>query len=431
MLTHEDYQKEIQRLQTAVGELSVLNDLALAASSSMEVDQMLDIIVRKSIKAVKAEQGSILLVTEEREKPLRTLIRHADLTNELPHARVGIHITGWVLKHKKPLIIENLSRDDRFRTTESERASVRSVLCVPIWFKAEILGILMVINKQGEEVFRSEDLRLLSIISAQSGQLIRNSQLQQVELEKKRLEHELSLARRIQLSLLPTAAPQNEHLDIASYFHPAEQVGGDYYDFFALDGEKLGVVIADVSGHGPSAAMMMSMLKGILHLITHQMPEADEALRQMNLAISEILPKEMFVSMLLLIIDVKQRTIQLANAGHHPILQCRGNKASWIEWPGCALNLSRTAHYSVKQWDIQSDDLLLIYTDGIPEAMDEKGELLGEEQLRRIFEQYAHLSAEQVIENVMARVRDFTIKAPQADDMALIAIRIKPSSSPD
>ena len=141
-------EKEIQRLKVAVEELSVLNDLAIAASSSMEVEQMLDIIMQKSIKAVKAEQGSISLVNEQENEPLQTLVRQIDRTQDSMTYRVGTSITGYVLKHGQPLNIENLAKDDRFVVSEQEKREIRSVLCVPILSQARIMGILMMINKK-------------------------------------------------------------------------------------------------------------------------------------------------------------------------------------------------------------------------------------------------------------------------------------------
>ena len=125
-------EKEVQRLRIAVDELIVLNDLAVAASSSMDVKQMLDIIIQKSMKAVKAEQGSISLVTEQEEIPFRTLVRQVDRTHDQMPYHVGTHFKGWVLKYKKPLIIENLTTDDRFKASKQELKEIRSVLCLSL-----------------------------------------------------------------------------------------------------------------------------------------------------------------------------------------------------------------------------------------------------------------------------------------------------------
>ncbi len=337
-LTKEDQkiiqlETEIRRLKSAVEELIVLNELAVATGTTLEVEKMLDIIVEKSIKAVKAEQGSILLVPEEKDAPLKTLIRQQDQRSRLMTYKVGSHITGWVLKCKQPLMIENLSTDLRFNATEQERKEIKSVLCVPIQLQAKLIGILMVTNKKTHEPFNTDDLRLLSIIAAQSGQFIRNSQLQEEALQKKRMEQQLAVAREIQMSLLPKKVPETKSLGISSYFNPADEVGGDYYDYFLL-GEQIGIVVADVSGHGPSAALVMTMVKGILHSISQKFESTDRILSEVNSILSRIAPTEMFVTMMFLVFDLKKNLLRYSSAGHsrracensHP--SCEGRKHS-------------------------------------------------------------------------------------------------------
>jgi sigma-B regulation protein RsbU (phosphoserine phosphatase) len=422
----QQLEQEVQRLRIAVEELSVLNDLAIAASSSLEVKQMLDIIIQKSIKAVKAEQGSISLVTEHEETPFRTLIRQVDRThNQMPY-RVGVHITGWVLKNKKPLIIEKLATDGRFKASKQEQKEIRSVLCVPIWCQAKLIGILMMMNKKIPEPFNDNDLRLLSIIAAQSGQLIRNSQLQEEAMEKRRLEFELSLARRIQLNLLPKKMPTTSSVDIASYFNPTEEVGGDYYDYFSLGDQQIGIVIADVSGHGPSAAMMMTMVKGIWHSIVQQFSSVEHSLSEINSIIARIAPKDIFITMMFLIFDLNKKVLRFSNAGHNPIVRYNSQTRSCelLELKGCALNLIKNSSYAVKEMPFQSNDLFLIYTDGVTEAFNENQELFDETRLIQAIEDAASKSAEEIIHHVKSRLFAFTGKAKQADDMLMIAIKI-------
>ncbi len=420
------HEKEILRLKSAVEELTVLNDLAIAASLSLEVDQMLDIIVEKSIKAVKAEQGSILLVTEEVDTPLKTLIRQADHRSRLLTYKVGTHITGWVLKHQQPLMIEDLVTDSRFRPTEKERKEIRSVLCVPIRLKAKIIGILMVTNKKTLEPFNENDLRLLSIIAAQSGQLIRNSQLQQEALEKKRLEQELAMARKIQFYLLPQKTPEAKTLEIYSYFNPADEVGGDYFDYFPLADDKIGIVMADVSGHGASAALIMTMAKGILHSITHKFETADQILAETNTILSSIIPKEMFVTMIFLVFDLKKKILRYSNAGHNPLLffDSRVKGCQLVELRGSALGLTNLSVYREKEISLNPGNLFVIYTDGVTEAFNEQGEMFEESRLIQAVEEVVSENSRNVIEHVKSQLQEFTAQAPQSDDVAMIAVKI-------
>lgn len=192
-------EEKIESLQSALQELTVLNDLAVTASNSTDVNRVLDTIVEKSVKALNAEQGSILLVTEQEDAPLKTLIRHQDQTSRIFSYKVGTTITGWVLHHKKSLKIDDLASDSRFKATAQEIKDIKSLLCIPIFFGGKLLGVLTVTNKKTSGAFSDSDLRLLTIIAAQSGQLIRNSQLQQEALEKKEreLEQERLLTQRL------------------------------------------------------------------------------------------------------------------------------------------------------------------------------------------------------------------------------------------
>ena len=174
----QELENEIKRLKTSVEELRLLNEIAVSASKETDVDRMLNVIVKKSIKALDAEQSLILLVTKNQKDPFKTIIRQDDRSSLKRSYHVGENITGWVLLNKTSLIIENLSTDKRFHSTEEERRDIHSVLCVPIWFEGNIIGIMMAINKKNRKHFSQNDLTLFSIISVQAGQLIKNLQLQ-------------------------------------------------------------------------------------------------------------------------------------------------------------------------------------------------------------------------------------------------------------
>lgn len=419
--------KELERLKSAVEELTVLNDLAIAASSSLEVDQMLDIIVQKSIKAVKAEQGKIMLVTEEKGSPLQTLIRQDNFSGRSTSYNVGTHITGWVLKNQKTLLIDNLATDNRFLTSEEEKKEIRSVLCVPMWLRAKIVGVLMVTNKKSGETFTENDSRLLSIIAAQSGQLIRNSQLQEEAIEKKRMEQELTFARNIQMSLVPAKDPKSDRYEIASYFNPADEVGGDYFDYFFLDKNQIAIVQADVSGHGVSAAMIMTMVKGILSSVTHKFTTADEALLEVNSTLSKIAPQEMFVTMIFMVLDLEKKILKLSNAGHNPPLlySCKSKSFDWIEIQGCALNLTESPAYQIRGISINSNDIILLYTDGVTETINIQSELYGKDRLAQALKKGVDDSPAEIINHIRNDLNTFSNNSSQTDDIALIAIKIK------
>ncbi len=393
-------EQEIARLKAVVEELSVLNELAIAASSALDTRKILDIIVEKSLEAVRAEQGSILLVTERSDKPLQTLIRQDDRQNLASQYKVGINITGWVLKHRQPLLIEDLASDKRFLTSEQEKKDIRTLLSIPIQFQGQLIGLLTVTNKKDQRSFNQEDLRLLSIIAAQSGQIIRNSQLQQNALEKERLSMELATARKIQEALLPDTIPNLPDLEIAFYFNPAEEVGGDYFDFFPLNENQLGIVQADVSGHGASAAMIMAMLKGILHSLSKNFLDLPTALSQINHVVHQTAPPETFITMLMLVYDNNNHTLSLSNAGHNPplLFQNNTNTLHFLDLHGCALNCLSNAIYGVSKINLHPDDFILIYTDGLTESVNQHSEMFGHRRLRNILVDQGNSSAQEIID---------------------------------
>ncbi len=420
-------EQEIVHLKAVVEELSVLNDLAIAASSALDTRKLLDIIVEKSIKAVKAEQGSILLVTEKQEKPLQTLIRQDDSQSLLSQYKIGINITGWVLKHRQPLLIENLASDKRFITSEQEKKDIQTLLSVPIQFQGQLLGLLTVTNKKDKPSFNQEDLRLLSIIAAQSGQIIRNSQLQKEALEKERLALEMATARQIQQDLLPSSIPQFPNLEIACYFNSADEVGGDYFDFFQLDKNQLGIVQADVSGHGASAAMIMTMLKGILHSVTQNFQEIPTMLSQINKIVYHTAPPETFITMIMMIYDSNNHTLILSNAGHTPPLfyQEQDDTLRYLELRGCALNCLPDASYTLSTIHLQPGDFILIYTDGLTEAVNQNSEMFGYDRLKNILINSRYSSAGDIIKKVKQELTTYCGQIQQADDIALMVLREK------
>jgi signal transduction histidine kinase/DNA-binding response OmpR family regulator len=187
----KELEEKILKLQSSVEELKVLNDIAVSSSKTTDIDQILNLIVQKSIAAVQAEQGTVLLITQNKDKPFTTIVRQDDSSTLKHEYHIGMNITGWVLSNKKSLIIEDLSADERFKPSEEEIKNIHSVLCVPIWFEGGIIGLMMFINKKNQRFFTNNDLTLLSIISVQAGQLIRNLELQRESFLKKKESEKL------------------------------------------------------------------------------------------------------------------------------------------------------------------------------------------------------------------------------------------------
>ena len=186
-------------------------------------------------------------------------------------------------------------------------------------------------------------------------------------------------------------------------------------------------MLADVSGHGVSAAMIMTMAKGILNTIVYQAISLDAALKEINLILSNIAPRDMFVTMIFLVFDSERKILTLSNAGHNPILYYNSPAGTyeWIRIPGCALNLTAEATFQIKEIPLNPNDYLILYTDGVTEATNSESEMYEEERLLEAVKGSARESAYNILQDIKNDLTAFRGNAPQSDDIALLAVTIK------
>jgi phosphoserine phosphatase RsbU/P len=260
--------------------------------------------------------------------------------------------------------------------------------------------------------------------------------LLQTAAEKKRLEEELRIARVIQMSLLPRGPLDVPGLAVTALCVPAREVGGDYYDFFRLPGERLGVLIADVSGKGTSAALYMAELKGLVLALSQMYQSPRQLLIEVNRIISEHLDSRSFITMTYAVIDPQRGLMTFCRAGHTPLIFLPGPSlsapAAQVLTPnGMVLGLSIDGAaekfeelLEEERIDLSSGDVIVLYTDGITEAMNLQSDLFGESRLSRIVEEHGHLESGELRERIMREVEAFVGEADQHDDMTMILLKV-------
>ncbi|NOZ57520.1 MAG: GAF domain-containing protein, partial [Calditrichaeota bacterium] len=256
--------QENRRLQRSVLELSVLNDVATAIGSTMALDKIIELIIEKCVKHFRVEQGAVLLLDERQDQvSFRTMVRKLDTTGYRRPYRLDTELSGWMLKHRRPLVVNDFASDGRFSGGRDAPFEIRSLLAAPLLLKSKMIGLICLFNKKLSEGFTPDDQRLLSILAVESAQVIENARLYQEEQELRRVQEELRVASDIQRGLLPKAFPEIEGYDIAAVNLPARVVSGDYYDFINLPDGNLGFCLGDVSGKGMPAALLMANLQAI------------------------------------------------------------------------------------------------------------------------------------------------------------------------
>ncbi len=253
--------------------------------------------------------------------------------------------------------------------------------------------------------------------------------------EQERLQKEMQVAQEIQQTLLPNEFPDLEGYELASFYEAAREVGGDYYDFVEVDKDTLGIAVADVSGKGVPGSLVMTMIRTALRTEARGLKDAAEVLSRVNDFVMGDMKKGMFVTIFYVIIDSKRRRLNYASAGHNPMILYRAStqKTYYLNPRGFPIGIQLHEKDLFKK-SIESDtiqlaeeDILLIYTDGITEAMNAKRDLFGEERLLKIFREYGHLRVNPFVEQIKEEILSFTEGNPQSDDITLVAIREKTS----
>ena len=416
-------QDENRRLKRAVEELSILNDLARAIGGSVNLTDIIRTIVQRSLRAIHAEQGVITLVDRQAGDTMKTFIRTTASSSERPQFHLNQSLLGWMYLNKKPLLINDPKTDERFRGVQWD-ASIRSLLCVPLSVKSALIGVLTVYNKREEQVFTEEDQRLLAIIAGQSAQVVENARLYAEERALQQMKEELRLAATIQMDLLPKAPPVIKGYDIAGRSIPAQLVGGDYFDFIAIDDSHLAVCLGDVSGKGLPASLLMANVQATLRGQSLRSPSASACVQWANKLLFQSTSADKFITLFYAHLDFQKHILTYSNAGQeHPFHYSGRGKPSRLGTGGIVLSVMEAFPYEEAEVGLLPGDLVVVYSDGISEAVNAQQEQFGEERLARLLAECRTLSAEQTIESIVGAVRKHAGAVSQADDITVVVLK--------
>ncbi len=318
----------------------------------------------------------------------------------------------------------------RMKSAPASSNGIGSIVSVPLLARNKLIGVLCV-AKDVEYGFVKEDIELITTFADQAAVAIDNSRLIRELIDKERLQQELLVAQKIQLRLLPQSQPKLDGFELDGVSYPAYEVGGDYFDYIQIDehSRTLGVIIADVSGKGTSAAFYMAELKGIVQALARIYPNSPkEFLCKANETISRGLEKASFISALYGIIDTTQNQLHLSNAGHCPAVLVQGDDARLIKMKGLALGLDKGAlfsrHASETHIALNTSDVVVLYTDGVIEAVDKHGEQFGYERLMEVTRQSRHKSASEIKNDIFNAVNTFTNDGGAVkDDLTIVVLK--------
>jgi sigma-B regulation protein RsbU (phosphoserine phosphatase) len=420
----EQVREENRQLKRAVEELSILNDLARAIGASIDSQDIIRKIVDRSMRAVQAEQTVVTLVDRHAKEAMKTLVRATTSSTEHTHYHVNENLLGWMHLYKKPLLTNDPTHDERFRGLKWD-ASMHSILCVPLMVKSELVGVITSYNKKDRAGFTEEDQRLLAIIAGQSAQIIENARLYEEEKALVTMREQVKLAAQIQQDLLPKAPPQIAGYDIAACSIAALMVGGDYYDFIPARDGRTSICLGDVSGKGLPASLLMANLQATLRGQAAFDVTVAKTIARSNRLLYLSTDPEKFATLFMGILDTRQHAMAFCNAGHeHPMLfRDRSGEIERLSAGGMALGVLEEFPYEESSTSMEPGDMLIVYSDGITDAVNEFETPFGEERLVATIREHARLPAAAMMQKIIDAVHTHEQGTPRLDDLTVIVVK--------
>jgi phosphoserine phosphatase RsbU/P len=341
----------------------------------------------------------------------------------------GEGLIGRAWQGGQPLSLVDMSEAPELAKLRETPLATTSVLVTPLLYGKQNMGVLAVANGPMSAPFTASDFVVFKSIAEQSAFALYNAVVYSEANEKKRLDHDLQIAREIQRILLPSESPQIAGFEISGVNIPASQVSGDYFDYLKIDDERLGVAIADVSGKGVPASLIMAICRSVLRSQAPENSSPAEVLKKVNRQLYPDIKEDMFISMAYLVLDHARATVTLARAGHDAPLLYRAatGEVSTVKPPGLVLGIDSGSVFDRITGDfavpLERDDCLILYTDGVTEALNGNGDEFGPERMLHSVRASAESGAGAVIQRVIDDVRSFVGATPQNDDITLIVIR--------
>ena len=342
---------------------------------------------------------------------------------------VGEGIIGGPWKTEQPLLLADMNAVPELAALRNTPHGTTSVMVTPLLYGKQNMGVLALGNGPNSAPFSQSDFVVFKSIAEQSAFALYNAIIYSEANEKKRLDHDLQIAREIQRILLPAESPHINGFELSGINIPASQVSGDYFDYITVDEERLGVAIADVSGKGVPASLIMAICRSVLRSQAPENASPSEVLKKVNRQLYPDIKEDMFISMAYLILDHVRATVTLSRAGHDaPLLyRAASGELTQIRPPGLVLGIDSGSVFDRITGDLavplERDDCLVLYTDGVTEALDGNGDEFGLDRTMNSVRGTALKGAQPVIDGLINDLRTFVGATPQNDDITLIVIR--------
>jgi phosphoserine phosphatase RsbU/P len=402
--------------------LRTLNAIAAEMIEEKSLDELFGFLLDRVMKHLRPSRSAIGLLTPDGASFKTVEVRRQDPTDtsELAISRT---LLEQVVHEKRALAFMDIAADERLKRAQSiVSQGIHSVLCTPLLINDTVVGVLYVDYRFGLRTISEDDLRLVAQIGRFAALKLENTRLREDAIQKRIFDEELKTAYVVQQRLLPAAPPAVDGFTVAGFNRPCRTVSGDYFDYFPLPDGTLYFVIADVSGKGVTAALIMAGLQAMFRIFAKSGPSPAVLLRDLNLSLKKNLPQSKFITMFAGKLDPKSGTVDYANAGHTPPLCIRQNGVEELTETDMILGLFPNATYKDQQVVLGAGDALVLFTDGITEAEDEAGAEFGADNAMRAVASLHGRNADSIIAAMDEAVKEFSTRQLATDDVTLMAV---------
>ncbi len=412
--------------------LEILLRISKSLGHEIQLDPLLKLIVAEVTAAMQADRSTLFLVDRKKSHELVSRVAEGMVAQEI-RVRFGIGIAGTTAETRQTINIPDAYNDSRFNPAFDKSSGFRtkSILSTPILNQAnQLIGVVQVLNKKGGGAFTREDEQFLDAICVHLSIALERAEMVEAYLQSQIVAKYLELAKDIQMGLVPRdfpALPEFKEIDIYATIIPALDVGGDLYDFFPLDNDRICFIIGDVSDKGVPAALFMAMTRTAFKISAMASPESIAlTLGRVNQFLCESNPQQMFVTAFAGILDLRTGHIDYSDAGHELpfILQPSGNVVKVEKIGGVVLGFMPGHEFSSGTLQLNPGEAFILYTDGVTEAMNVDRHLFGAEAIETTLAKTGQSpTSETIIKTMLEDLHAFVGEAHQSDDITMLVIK--------
>jgi sigma-B regulation protein RsbU (phosphoserine phosphatase) len=401
--------------------LALISKISVALLDTVTLNETLDQIVSMVFQAVPADR-SMIMMREEKSSDLKVAVaRLRNRAGEVGEIRISRSVIDEVVANGKSVLTSDAQADPRFMGGTVMLQGVRSVLAVPLGVGEKVFGIIYADSPMGDSRFTEDHLKVLTTLASVAAIRVQNARLMEQQLETVRLERELQVASEIQQRFQPASAPQVPGYELQGISFPCYEIGGDYYDFIQREDGRLIVALGDVSGKGPAAALLMSSLHAAVHAQADNHNSLTKTIGAVNRYLVDSTPANRFVTLFYAELNPKDGSLAFLNAGHNPpLIVHAGGTMEQLAAGGLPLGIMANADFREGKTKLHPGDVLVIYSDGVSEAVNPTGEEFGPTRLYETVSRNLDASAAGIRDRIESALTKFCQGTPAADDITLV-----------